>query len=65
MFQNPITGLIATDPKANDHAWVRDNCYSMLCVWGLSVAYRKHADQDEFQSIAYELERVSFFEVEI
>ncbi|CAG0890432.1 unnamed protein product, partial [Cyprideis torosa] len=54
--RNPVTGLITTDPNSN-HAWVRDNCYSILAVWGLSVAYRKHAEQEESESIAYELEQ--------
>ena len=27
-------------------AWVRDNVYSILCVWGLSLAYQR-LDDDE------------------
>jgi phosphorylase kinase alpha/beta subunit len=27
-------------------AWVRDNVYSILGVWGLALAYRKHAPQN-------------------
>ncbi|KFV50905.1 Phosphorylase b kinase regulatory subunit alpha, skeletal muscle isoform, partial [Gavia stellata] len=42
-----------------DHrdAWVRDNVYSILAVWGLGLAYRKNADRDEDKAKAYELEQ--------
>uniref|UniRef100_A0A8B9TNB2 Phosphorylase b kinase regulatory subunit n=1 Tax=Anas platyrhynchos TaxID=8839 RepID=A0A8B9TNB2_ANAPL len=42
-----------------DHkdAWVRDNVYSILAVWGLGMAYRKNADRDEDKAKAYELEQ--------
>ena len=55
--QDPVTGLL---PKTADspHAWVRDNVYSILSVWGLSLAYRKTADRDEDKAKAYELEQV-------
>ncbi|XP_066501820.1 phosphorylase b kinase regulatory subunit alpha, skeletal muscle isoform [Hoplias malabaricus] len=54
--QDPVTGLI---PGSDDlpHAWVRDNVYSILAVWGLSLAYRKNADCDEDKAKAYELEQ--------
>lgn len=39
-------------------AWVRDNIYSILAVWGLGMAYRKNADRDEDKAKAYELEQV-------
>ncbi|XP_026540118.1 phosphorylase b kinase regulatory subunit alpha, skeletal muscle isoform isoform X4 [Notechis scutatus] len=54
--QNPITGLL---PASCDHpdAWVRDNVYSILAVWGLGLAYRKNADRDEDKAKAYELEQ--------
>jgi phosphorylase kinase alpha/beta subunit len=39
-------------------AWVRDNIYSILAVWGLGMAYRKNADCDEDKAKAYELEQV-------
>ncbi|XP_046899325.1 phosphorylase b kinase regulatory subunit alpha, skeletal muscle isoform-like [Hypomesus transpacificus] len=54
--QDPVTGLL---PKTADspHAWVRDNVYSILSVWGLSLAYRKTADRDEDKAKAYELEQ--------
>ncbi|WP_445174635.1 glycoside hydrolase family 15 protein, partial [Microcoleus sp.] len=44
--QNPITGLLPASTAVNAHgdytdAWVRDNVYSILAVWGLGLAYRK------------------------
>ncbi|MEA5618489.1 glycoside hydrolase family 15 protein [Cronbergia sp. UHCC 0137] len=56
--QNPITGLLPASTAVNDHgdytdAWVRDNVYSILGVWGLAIAYRK-VDHDEGRT--YELE---------
>ncbi|CAD5110977.1 DgyrCDS331 [Dimorphilus gyrociliatus] len=59
--QNPVTGLLpaTADPKHSfhDHAWVRDNVYSILAVWGLALAYKKNADLDEDRAKAYELEQ--------
>ncbi|MCJ8740745.1 hypothetical protein PDJAM_G00062490 [Pangasius djambal] len=54
--QDPVTGLL---PGSADlpHAWVRDNVYSILSVWGLSLAYRKNADRDEDKAKAYEMEQ--------
>lgn len=48
--QNPITGLLPASTAINAHgdytdAWVRDNVYSILAVWGLALAYRK-VDED-------------------
>jgi len=45
--QNPITGLLPASTDINSHgnytdAWVRDNVYSILSVWGLSISYKKH-----------------------
>ena len=45
--QDPITGLLPASTAITAHgdytdAWVRDNVYSILCVWGLSLSYRKH-----------------------
>jgi len=56
--QNPITGLLPASTAINAHgnytdAWVRDNVYSILAVWGLALAYRK-LDLD--QGRTYELE---------
>ncbi|XP_043348946.1 phosphorylase b kinase regulatory subunit alpha, skeletal muscle isoform isoform X5 [Dermochelys coriacea] len=54
--QDPVTGLL---PASCDHkdAWVRDNVYSVLSMWGLGLAYRKNADRDEDKAKAYELEQ--------
>ena len=45
--QDPGTGLLPASTSVNAHgdytdAWVRDNVYSILAVWGLALAYRKH-----------------------
>jgi phosphorylase kinase alpha/beta subunit len=57
--QNPITGLLPASTAVNDHgdytdAWVRDNVYSILAVWGLALAYRK---TDIVPGRGYELEQ--------
>ncbi|XP_072440921.1 phosphorylase b kinase regulatory subunit alpha, liver isoform-like isoform X2 [Chiloscyllium punctatum] len=54
--QNPVTGLLPASIDQRD-AWVRDNVYSILAIWGLGLAYRKNADQDEDKAKAYELEQ--------
>jgi phosphorylase kinase alpha/beta subunit len=56
--QNPITGLLPASTAITVHgnytdAWVRDNIYSILAVWGLGLAYRK---LDENHGRAYALE---------
>jgi phosphorylase kinase alpha/beta subunit len=56
--QNPVTGLLPASTAVNAHgdytdAWVRDNVYSILAVWGLAQAYRK-VDTD--QGRTFELE---------
>src|SRR6478672_6331924 len=56
--QNPITGLLPASTAINAHgdytdAWVRDNVYSILSVWGLALAYCK---LDAEQGRLYELE---------
>ncbi|KAG0410769.1 hypothetical protein HPB47_012118 [Ixodes persulcatus] len=55
-FQDPVTGLIPSQ-KYEQHAWVRDNVYSILSVWALSLAYKKQAELDEDRARAYELEQ--------
>uniref|UniRef100_A0A803TH83 Phosphorylase b kinase regulatory subunit n=1 Tax=Anolis carolinensis TaxID=28377 RepID=A0A803TH83_ANOCA len=55
-LQNPVTGLLSASTEQKD-AWVRDNIYSILAVWGLGMAYRKNADRDEDKAKAYELEQ--------
>ncbi|XP_046394617.1 probable phosphorylase b kinase regulatory subunit alpha isoform X3 [Ischnura elegans] len=54
--QHPVTGLFPASPE-NNHAWVRDNVYCILAVWGLSMAYKKIADMDEDRAKMYELEQ--------
>uniref|UniRef100_A0A673AY53 Phosphorylase b kinase regulatory subunit n=1 Tax=Sphaeramia orbicularis TaxID=375764 RepID=A0A673AY53_9TELE len=55
--QDPVTGLLPGSTEMPD-AWVRDNVYSIVSVWALSLAYRKNADRDEDKAKAYELEQV-------
>ncbi|KAH9381475.1 hypothetical protein HPB48_008717 [Haemaphysalis longicornis] len=55
-FQDPVTGLIPSE-KYDQHAWVRDNVYCVLSVWGLSMAYKKNAELDEDRAKTYELEQ--------
>uniref|UniRef100_A0A0A1X8Y1 Phosphorylase b kinase regulatory subunit n=1 Tax=Zeugodacus cucurbitae TaxID=28588 RepID=A0A0A1X8Y1_ZEUCU len=54
--QEPVTGLFPAS-NINSHAWIRDNVYCILAVWGLSMAYKKIADQDEDRAKCYELEQ--------
>ncbi|KAK7910474.1 hypothetical protein WMY93_015158 [Mugilogobius chulae] len=54
--QDAVTGLLPGSPEQPD-AWVRDNVYSVVSVWALSLAYRKNADRDEDKAKAYELEQ--------
>uniref|UniRef100_A0AAY5E9Y3 Phosphorylase b kinase regulatory subunit n=1 Tax=Electrophorus electricus TaxID=8005 RepID=A0AAY5E9Y3_ELEEL len=54
--QDPVTGLLPASEEQPD-AWVRDNVYSIISVWALSLAYRKNADRDEDKAKAYELEQ--------
>ncbi|KAM4663213.1 phosphorylase b kinase regulatory subunit alpha, skeletal muscle isoform 2-T2 [Discoglossus pictus] len=54
--QNEVTGLLPASCEQKD-AWVRDNVYTILAVWGLGLAYRKTADRDEDKAKAYELEQ--------
>jgi phosphorylase kinase alpha/beta subunit len=56
--QHPVTGLLPASTAVNTHgdyrdAWVRDNVYSILAVWGLALAYRK---LDDHSGRTYELE---------
>ena len=44
--QHPVSGLLPASTAITVHgnyqdAWVRDNVYSILAVWGLGLAYRK------------------------
>jgi len=45
--QDAVTGLLPASTAVNAHgdytdAWVRDNVYSILCVWGLALAYGRY-----------------------
>ncbi len=47
--QHPVTGLLPASTSVNIHgdytdAWVRDNVYSIICVWGLGLAFRRQGD---------------------
>lgn len=47
--QHPISGLLPASTAVTVHgnyqdAWVRDNVYSILAVWGLALAYRNLDD---------------------
>ncbi|XP_065220249.1 probable phosphorylase b kinase regulatory subunit alpha isoform X3 [Planococcus citri] len=55
-IQDPVTGLFPASQE-NHHAWIRDNVYSVLAVWGLSLAYKKVADIDDDRAKTYELEQ--------
>ena len=44
--QHPISGLLPASTASTVHgnyadAWVRDNIYSIQCVWGLALAHRR------------------------
>ncbi len=44
--QDAVTGLLPASTAVNAHgdytdAWVRDNVYSILCVWGLALSYKR------------------------
>ncbi|KAI9366911.1 glycosyl hydrolases family 15-domain-containing protein [Zopfochytrium polystomum] len=59
--QNPATGLIPASTAVTIHgnytdSWTRDNVYSILAVWGLSLAYRRI---DDNEGRAYELEHAT------
>lgn len=52
--QDPITGLLPASTAVTEHgdytdAWVRDNVYSILCVWGLSLSYKRY-NPDHYKS---------------
>ncbi|WP_286804511.1 MULTISPECIES: glycoside hydrolase family 15 protein [unclassified Marinimicrobium] len=49
--QHPVTGLLPASTSVNHHgdytdAWVRDNVYSVVCVWALGMALRHAGDRD-------------------
>lgn len=56
--QHPISGLMPASTAVNSHgnytdAWVRDNVYSILAVWGLALAYRR-LDDDQGRTVELE-----------
>jgi len=58
--QHPVTGLLPASTAVTAHgdyrdAWVRDNVYSILAVWGLALAYR---GLDNDGGRGYELEQI-------
>ena len=63
--QNPVTGLLPASTSVNIHgdytdAWVRDNVYSILAVWALSMAFKRHGDryrQDQLEQTTIKLMR--------
>lgn len=47
--QHPVSGLLPASTAVNQHgdytdAWVRDNVYSVMAVWGLALAYQRQDD---------------------
>ena len=49
--QHPVTGLLPASTAITTHgnytdAWVRDNVYSILSVWSLGIAYRRHGESE-------------------
>ncbi|WP_339065062.1 glycoside hydrolase family 15 protein [Teredinibacter turnerae] len=50
--QNPVTGLLPASTSVNAHgdytdAWVRDNVYSIIAPWALSLAMKKAGETRE------------------
>ena len=64
-LQHPVTGLLpaflyddGTPGWARNDAWVRDNVYSVLSIWGMAIAYRRQADKEDDRLKAHQLEQV-------
>lgn len=63
--QNPVTGLLPASTAVNTHgdytdAWVRDNVYSIIAPWALSLALKKSGDHhwaDELEHATIKLMR--------
>lgn len=64
--QHPVTGLLPASTSVNTHgdytdAWVRDNVYSILCVWALGLAFRRNngdqAKTDQLEQATMKLMR--------
>jgi len=48
--QHPVTGLLPASTAVNNHgdytdAWVRDNVYSIMSVWALGIAFKRHGNE--------------------
>ena len=57
--QDPITGLLSVCTENGQHAWVRDNVYSITVVWALAMAYRRIQDVDEDPAKTFLLEQAT------
>ena len=63
--QHPVTGLLPASTAVNMHgdytdAWVRDNVYSIIAPWSLSMAFRRQGNaikQDELEQATIKLMR--------
>lgn len=63
--QHPVTGLLPASTAITTHgdytdAWVRDNVYSILSVWSLSMAFKRSGEKikcDELQQSTIKLMR--------
>lgn len=49
--QHPVTGLMPASTAVTTHgdytdAWVRDNVYSIMCIWALGLAYRRQHESE-------------------
>jgi len=60
-YQDPVTGLLPAHQVAGseEHAWVRDNVYSVSAVWALALAYRRVHDKEEEKSKLFQLEQAA------
>eukprot|EP00092_Neocalanus_flemingeri_P040364 GFUD01043962.1.p1 GENE.GFUD01043962.1~~GFUD01043962.1.p1 ORF type:complete len:1237 (+),score=200.38 GFUD01043962.1:169-3879(+) len=56
--QDPVTGLLPAHQISGceEHAWIRDNVYSIISVWALAMAYQRQ-DQDEEKARSFLLEK--------
>ena len=59
--QDPVTGLLPAHQISGceDHAWIRDNVYSIMSVWALSMAYRSKSDHKDDRARSFMLEKSS------
>ena len=66
--QNPVTGLLPAHQISGceDHAWIRDNVYSIMSVWALSMAYKRNATRQNHEDKAQrDLDHVGKHEREV